>query len=237
MYMLASAWLPLTLGAVISSTATSSTTSWRSEFTVPASADIGEQLIANIDDPQAVNPQTVCPGYIASNVQSNEFGFTATLTLAGKACNVYGTDVESLNLTVEYQAADRLNINIAPTHIDASNESWYILSDDLVYKPTVDGTSSLPQSDLLLSWSNEPSFSFKVIRKATGDILFNTESTVLVYENQFIEFVSLLPENYNLYGLGERIHGLRLGNNFTATTYAADAADPIDSYVFLNKLS
>lgn len=230
--MLASAWLPLTLGAVISSTATSSTAASRPVFTVPASADEGAQLIANIDDPQAVNAQTVCPGYVASHVENNDFGFTATLTLAGKACNVYGTDVESLNLTVEYQATDRLNINISPTHVDASNASWYILPSDLVYKPTVDGAASVPQSDLLVSWSNEPSFNFKVIRKTTGDILFNTEGTVLVYENQFIEFVSALPENYNLYGLGERIHGLRLGNNFTATTYAADAADPIDSYVF-----
>ncbi|KAJ9211489.1 CAZyme family GH31 [Paecilomyces variotii] len=231
-YMLASAWLPLTLGAAISPAATSSTASWGPVFTVPASADEGAQLIANINDPQSVNAQTVCPGYVASNVQNNEFGFTATLNLAGKACNVYGTDVDSLNLTVQYQASDRLNINIGPAHVDASNESWYILSDDLVYKPTVDGTASISQSDLLVSWSNEPSFNFKVIRKANKDVLFNTEGTVLVYENQFIEFVSALPENYNLYGLGERIHGLRLGNNFTATTYAADAADPIDANIY-----
>jgi len=53
-----------------------------------------------------------------------------------------------------------------------------------------------------------------------------------VYENQFIEFVSHLPKDYNLYGLGERIHGLRLGNNFTATIYAADAGDPIDDNIY-----
>jgi hypothetical protein len=37
-----------------------------------------------------------------------------------------------------------------------------------------------------------------------------------VYEDQFIEFASPLPENYNLYGLGEVIHGFRLGNNLTS---------------------
>ena len=67
-----------------------------------------------------------------------------------------------------------------------------------------------------------------VTRKSTGDVLFNTTGTKLVYEDQFIEFVTNMPENYNVYGLGERIHGLRLGNNFTATIYAADAGDPID---------
>lgn len=84
-------------------------------------------------------------------------------------------------------------------------------------------------SDLNFVWSNDPSFNFEIFRGSTGDVLFSTAGTKLVFENQFIEFASSLPENYNLYGLGETIHGLRLGNNFTKTIYAADAADPIDA--------
>jgi alpha-glucosidase len=206
---------------------TSTSSAPSSQFTTPASADIGATLIANIDDPNAVNAQTVCPGYTASNVSSTKYGLTATLSLAGKACNAYGTDVSSLDLTVEYQAEDRLNVYITPTHIDSSNQSWYILPEHVVPKPKPE-TDSIPESDLLFTWSNEPSFNFKVIRKATGDILFNTEGSVLVFENQFIEFSSRLPDDYNLYGLGERMHGLRLGNNITLTTYNADAADPLD---------
>lgn len=53
-----------------------------------------------------------------------------------------------------------------------------------------------------------------------------------MYENQFVEFVNALPEDYNLYGLGERIHGLRLNNNFTATIYAADIGNPIDRNLY-----
>lgn len=34
--------------------------------------------------------------------------------------------------------------------------------------------------------------------------------------------------------MGERIHGLRLGNNFTATFFAADAGDPIDRNIYGN---
>lgn len=86
--------------------------------------------------------------------------------------------------------------------------------------------------DLQFTWSNEPTFAFKVIRKSTGDVLFDTTGSVLVYENQFIEFVSQMPENYNMYGMGERIHDLRLGNNFTATFYAADVGDPIDANIY-----
>lgn len=63
-------------------------------------------------------------------------------------------------------------------------------------------------------------------------MLFDTTGSVLVYENQFIEFVSQMPQDYNIYGMGERIRGFRLGNNFTATFYAADVGDPIDENIY-----
>jgi len=44
-----------------------------------------------------------CPGYKASNVKNSTSGLTADLTLAGTGCNVYGTDLGDLTLTVEYQ--------------------------------------------------------------------------------------------------------------------------------------
>lgn len=193
------------------------TTSVRPIFTVPASADVGAPLIPNIKDVNAADAQSVCPGYIGSNVQRTPLGLTATLILAGTPCNVYGTDIESLNLTVEYQSADRLNINIVPTYIGSANLTQYILSDHLVHKPTADSDAqpSSLTNDLAFFWSNEPTFSFSVLRLSTGDTLFSTAGTNLVFENQFVEFVSPLPANYNLYGLGEVIHGLRLGNNLT----------------------
>ena len=206
-----------------------STTGFRPIFTVPADADASVPLLPNIQDPEAVDAQTVCPGYLASNVQRTPYGFTADLGLAGDACNVYGTDVDFLNLTVEYQSSDRLHIEITPTYIGSSNSSWFELPDVLVTKPTIDADeSSSLESDLDFVWSNDPTFSFTVIRQSTGDVLFSTEGSKLVFENQFIEFVSPLPENYNLYGLGEVIHGLRMGNNFTRTFWAADVGDPVD---------
>jgi alpha-glucosidase len=79
-----------------------------------------------------------------------------------------------------------------------------------------------------VTWSNDPSFNFAVLRRSTGDVLFNTSGSKLVFEDQFVEFVTSLPEDYNLAGLGERIHALRLANNNTFTIYNADAANPID---------
>lgn len=128
---------------------------------------------------------------------------------------MYGTDIETLNLTVEYQSADRLSVRIVPAYVDASNSSQYILPTELVHQPTIDADaeSSSLTNDLSFVWNNDPTFSFSIFRKSTGDTLFSTEGTKLVYENQFIEFASALPENYNVYGLGETIHALRLGNS------------------------
>lgn len=214
--------------------ATATTTSYRDVFTIPAEADVGKTLLPNILDPEAVDVQDVCPGYTASNLQNSSTGFTADLELAGSACNVYGTDVEYLTLTVEYQATDRLHIEIQPRFIGPENETWFILPEAIVPKPGISdgGDTSSDDSDFEISWTNDPTFSFTVKRKSNGDTLFTTEGSKLVYEDQFIEFVSPLPENYNLYGLGEVIHGLRLGNNLTRTLFAADVADPIDENIY-----
>jgi hypothetical protein len=185
-------------------------------FATTQQTEDSDDFIPTIQDPNAVNPQSVCPGYKLSSVVETKLGLVADLVLAGDACNVYGTDIEQLSLIVEYQATDRLHIEIQPKYIGQKNESWFILPDALLLKPKAEANTA-PQSDLLFSTSNDPTFSFKVTRKSTGDVLFTTEGTQLVYEDQFIEFGSSLPENYNLYGLGETIHSLRLGNNLTST--------------------
>lgn len=118
---------------------------------------------------------------------------------------------------MQYQNADRLSIYIHPANVDSTNISWYILNETLVPRPGVDNgaEASTQDNNLQFSWNNDPSFSFTVTRKSTGDVLFDTSGSVLVFEDQFVEFVTAMPKNYNLYGLGERIHSLRLGNNFT----------------------
>lgn len=104
-----------------STTVAGTPTVFRSIFTMPASSDEGAVLLPNIEDPQAVNAQDVCPGYKASQVQEDDRGLSAVLTLAGAPCNVYGTDVQVLNLKVEYQAANRLAINISPADLVRPN--------------------------------------------------------------------------------------------------------------------
>jgi alpha-glucosidase len=46
-----------------------------------------------------------CPGYKASNVQTTASSLTADLSLAGAACNAYGTDLTDLRLSVVYETS------------------------------------------------------------------------------------------------------------------------------------
>lgn len=223
--------LDVTSWALVSNP-TPSSSSVQPQFTVPASSDGGVKLIANIRDPEAVLAQDVCPGYIATNVELvGETGLTAHLTLAGAPCNVYGNDVHNLDLLVEYQTPSRLHINIRPSHLTPNNESWFLLPTQWVSAAEeAEGTAS--NSELVFSWTNTPTFAFNVSRKATSELLFDTTGSKLVFEDQFIEFVVSQEDDYNLYGLGEVIHGLRLGNNLSRTIYACDAGDPIDANIY-----
>jgi alpha-glucosidase len=135
--------------------------------------------------------------------------------LAGPACNVYGNAITDLTLKVEYQSQQRLSVRIFPKYVDASNISLYILDSRLVPQPTVGDGFDASTSDLSFTWSNEPSFSFKVARKSNGEVLFDTTGTKLVFEDQFLELSTKMVDDYNIYGLAESLHSFRLGTNWT----------------------
>lgn len=144
---------------------------------------------------QAVDPQSVCPGYSLVDAENTSTGFSGTLVLAGPACNVYGNEIPSLRLIVEYQADDRLHVEILPTYIGPKNTTWFVLPEQYIRKPSSNGSIS---SDLFFYYSNTPTFSFNVTRISTGDVLFTTSGRKLVFEDQFIQIGSDLPSNYNL---------------------------------------
>lgn len=54
----------------------------------------------------AADPLAACPGYKASNVKQSATGLTADLKLGGKACNVFGTDLNDLVLEVTFDTGE-----------------------------------------------------------------------------------------------------------------------------------
>ena len=197
-------------------------------FQIPEEADRGQPVIPNILDNLAVDAQEVCPGYNAKKVEITDSGLRASLVLAGDPCNIYGNDVEELLLVVQYQSADRLSVSILPADIKLEEETWYILPDVIVPKPKPDPGFTLEMSDdddvvsntdLIFSYTNEPSFGFKITRKTTNDVLFDSERFHLVFEDQFVELATHMPENYNVNGLAEVIHDFKISNNHTRKSF------------------
>lgn len=184
---------------------------------LPSSINYAPSITPTIMDPTAPNAQSVCPGYTASNVQESSTGVTASLTLAGSACNAYGNDIVDLVLSVEYQSQERLAVSIYPKYLVPGNESLYLLSDTLTPQPTAEATSSKASSDLEFVWSNDPTFQFKIVRVSSGEVLFNTYGSKIVFEDQFLELVTTMVPDYNVYGLAENLRGFRIPNNFTQT--------------------
>ncbi|QIW98151.1 hypothetical protein AMS68_003669 [Peltaster fructicola] len=188
---------------------------------LPSSLNYAPSVTPNVMDLTAPDAQVVCPGYTASNVRQSASGVTADLNLAGKACNVYGNDIENLVLQVQYQSKERLNVRIQPKYLAPQNQSLYVLSEDFTPLPKQDSGTCSDNSDLVFQWTNTPSFQFRITRKRSGDILFSTYGSKIIFEDQFLEVKTSMVPKYNIYGLAAYIHSFRLGNDWTQTFWNA----------------
>lgn len=74
-------------------------------FSLATAALLGAATLAsaNYTDPNVLD---ACPGYKATGVSTVGPKLTANLVLAGKACNVYGKDIEKLKLEVTYETSE-----------------------------------------------------------------------------------------------------------------------------------
>ncbi|KAL2867843.1 glycosyl hydrolases family 31-domain-containing protein [Aspergillus lucknowensis] len=159
-----------------------------------------------------------CPGYKATRHWRTRSGFYADLSLAGPACNVFGTDLPDLKLEVEYQTSDRLHVKILDT-----NNTVYQVPDDVFPRPGFDQWCEAQDSKLKFDFHADP-FSFSVSRTDTGEVLFDTTGNKLVFESQYVHLKTHLPPNPHLYGLGEHSDSFMLNTtNYTRTIYTRDA--------------
>ncbi|KAJ6031730.1 Glycoside hydrolase family 31 [Penicillium herquei] len=156
-----------------------------------------------------------CPGYNAINIGEHDNSLTADLVLANDACDLYGSDLPNLKLLVEYQTDNRLHVMI----YDA-DEEVYQVPESVLPRPSSQSTNP-DDSALLFDYQPEP-FSFRVLR---GDeVLFDTTGTNIVFETQYLNLRTWLPDDPNLYGLGEHSDSLRLPTtNYTRTLWSRDA--------------
>ncbi|KAH7082944.1 glycosyl hydrolases family 31-domain-containing protein [Paraphoma chrysanthemicola] len=168
--------------------------------TSPAGANVNA-IQARDADPNA------CPGYTASNVVKGNSGLTADLTLAGTACNVYSDDLKDLKLVVEYQTNERLHVKI----YDAGEQVFQVQEE--VFPRPKHGNAAASGAALEFNIVEKP-FSFSVKRKENGEVIFDTSSVPLVFEKQYVRLRTKLPQEPNIYGLGEHSDSFRFGKNY-----------------------
>ncbi|THH14414.1 hypothetical protein EUX98_g9614, partial [Antrodiella citrinella] len=171
--------------------------------------------LGNFTDPNVLD---ACPGYKASHVTTRGAQLTADLTLADKACNVFGPDIEQLKLEVTYETTTRIHVKIT----DASSQR-YEVPESVLPRPNADPSTSPHNAEIQFNYTSSP-FAFSIFRTQTKEILFSTASHPIIFEPQYLRLKTNLPANPNVYGLGEHTDPFRLPtHNYTRTMWSRDA--------------
>lgn len=107
-------------------------------------------------------------------------------------------------------------------HIYDADEQVYQVQESLFERPPNNNTSS-EDADLDFELVEKP-FSFKITRKENSEVLFDTSGAQLIFESQYLRLRTSLPENPNIYGLGEHSDPFRLPNvNYRRTLWNSES--------------
>ncbi|EIW75810.1 glycoside hydrolase family 31 protein [Coniophora puteana RWD-64-598 SS2] len=202
---------------------------------------------------------TSCPGYTLQDLKQSDTGLTAHLNLAGEACNAFGNDIQNLTVEVTYETQQRLHVNIFD-----NAQQQYTIPSSVVPVPEPPTTSYANSSDLVFNY-DASSFAFWITRRSdpAGSMpLFDTrtaslpktpiapvnatdnstalDSFELIFEDQYLQLASALPQNTNIYGLGEVVasSGFRrdVGGNggpgSIQTLWTRDSPTPEDQNIY-----
>jgi alpha-glucosidase len=164
-----------------------------------------------------------------TNVVTSGSKLSADLSIAGMACNVHAPDVQTLKLEAHYKtgmiflsSSVNLSDHRSPEtrlHLIISDPAHdrYEVPESVFPRPKVISGISLSKSAIKFTCTFSP-FSFKVIRTKDNEVLFSTSKHPLVFEPQYLRLATDLPQNPNIYGLGEHTDTFHLPtDNFTRT--------------------
>ncbi|KAJ5098342.1 hypothetical protein N7532_005343 [Penicillium argentinense] len=103
------------------------------------------------------------------------------------------------------------------------DEIVYQVPESVLPRPGAKNATSSSNSAIQFSYQEEP-FSFAVTRTDTKETLFNTSGSNLIFQSQYLNLRTSLPQNPNLYGLGEHSDSFLLNTtNYTRTLWNRDA--------------
>ena len=130
--------------------------------------------------------------------------------------------LQTLDLAITFESADTARVQIT----DAANERWTI-PESLVPAGDFDSLGADEELQYELSFTNSTTelFTFTLVRKADGAVLFDS-AEAFRFEDQYIELSTALPPTNHLFGVGEysRSTGLPLVPGSSTTLWARDMA-------------
>lgn len=97
----------------------------------------------------------------------------------------------------------------------------YQVQEHVLPRPKTQNASAKAAA-LKFSFTQDP-FTFKVTRAATGEVLFDTSGSPLNFESQYIRLRTNLPQNPDIYGLGEHSDDFRFPTGYTRTLWNAES--------------
>eukprot|EP01114_Cavostelium_apophysatum_P008877 TRINITY_DN2179_c0_g1_i4.p2 TRINITY_DN2179_c0_g1~~TRINITY_DN2179_c0_g1_i4.p2 ORF type:complete len:897 (-),score=121.06 TRINITY_DN2179_c0_g1_i4:67-2757(-) len=174
--------------------------------------------------PFCYHPWVQAKGYALGSVTETSTGFTAVLTLKDGTA-VYGEDISPLQIEVSMETEQRLHVKIS----DPNNARW-----EVPFVVQTNSSTKAANTDYSFTYTANP-FGFAVTRISNGEVLFNSTPTNnfngLVFEDQYLELSTVLPQSASLYGLGERIGTMKLFPQ-TYTLWNADQGTPFNSNLY-----
>ncbi|KAG0087450.1 hypothetical protein BGZ93_010954 [Podila epicladia] len=185
----------------------------------------------NLNAPYCFLRQHSCKGYQVSSATTTANGIQVQLDLNGgsQGCARFGEDIPRLKVIVDFETKSRVRVRI----LDRERSRYEIPASAL---PNPQDTAKvIGKLDYDFKYTENP-FTFSVIRRSTGEAVFQTKVPgvdSLVYENEYLEISTALPDDANIYGLGEVVSGFRRDSRGTRQTmWARDAATPVDENVY-----
>jgi alpha-glucosidase (family GH31 glycosyl hydrolase) len=137
-------------------------------------------------------------------------------------------------MQVDYETDTRIHVKI----YDAESDRFEV-PDNLFPRPGKSRDVTADSAAYEFTLVQDP-VSFKVSRKSDGMVLFDTSSTgggslinPLIFEEQYLELSTRIPQDAHIYGLGEVVHSFRRDAQWTRQTmWARDTPTPKDQNVY-----
>lgn len=174
-----------------------------------------------------LTPSQKCLGYQLKTISDTTSGLKGKLTLIGDGCHAFDEDIADLTVEVVYETENRLHV-----HIYDTAKAQFQIPIEVFPLPTDFNSSAKDHTGLAFEHSTDGPFEFWIRRTdGSGEIIFDTRKFPIIFEKQYLQISSHLPENANIYGLGEYISssGFRRDPyNTTQTFWTRDAPNPVN---------